>query len=46
MDGAGGGGAEGCLERGAASWITSVVLPLDGRLTAGLLRMAKDLSPE
>ena len=30
----------------AASWITGVVLPVDGGLTAGLFRMAKDLSPE
>ncbi len=29
----------------AASWITGVVLPVDGGLTAGLFRMAKDLSP-
>jgi meso-butanediol dehydrogenase / (S,S)-butanediol dehydrogenase / diacetyl reductase len=30
----------------AASWITGVVLPVDGGLTAGLFRMAKELSPE
>jgi NAD(P)-dependent dehydrogenase (short-subunit alcohol dehydrogenase family) len=30
----------------AASWITGVVLPVDGGLTAGMFRMAKDLSPE
>jgi meso-butanediol dehydrogenase / (S,S)-butanediol dehydrogenase / diacetyl reductase len=30
----------------AASWITGVVLPVDGGLTAGLFRMAKALSPE
>jgi meso-butanediol dehydrogenase/(S,S)-butanediol dehydrogenase/diacetyl reductase len=29
----------------AASWITGVVLPVDGGLTAGLFRMAKELSP-
>lgn len=29
----------------AASWITGVVLPVDGGLTAGLFRMAKDLAP-
>ena len=29
----------------AASWITGVVLPVDGGLTAGLFRMAKDLWP-
>lgn len=30
----------------AASWITGVVLPVDGGLTAGLFRMAKELSQE
>jgi NAD(P)-dependent dehydrogenase (short-subunit alcohol dehydrogenase family) len=30
----------------AASWITGVVLPVDGGLTAGLFRMAKELSPD
>jgi NAD(P)-dependent dehydrogenase (short-subunit alcohol dehydrogenase family) len=30
----------------AASWITGVVLPVDGGLTAGSFRMARDLSPE
>ena len=30
----------------AASWITGVVLPVDGGLTAGLFRMARALSPE
>lgn len=30
----------------AASWITGVVLPVDGGLTAGLFRMARELSPE
>ena len=30
----------------AASWITGVVLPVDGGLTAGLFRMAKELSGE
>jgi NAD(P)-dependent dehydrogenase (short-subunit alcohol dehydrogenase family) len=29
----------------AASWITGVVLPVDGGLTAGLFRMARELSP-
>lgn len=28
-----------------ASWITGVLLPVDGGLTAGLFRMAKDLEP-
>jgi NAD(P)-dependent dehydrogenase (short-subunit alcohol dehydrogenase family) len=30
----------------AASWITGVVLPVDGGLTAGMFRMSKALSPE
>jgi NAD(P)-dependent dehydrogenase (short-subunit alcohol dehydrogenase family) len=30
----------------AASWITGVLLPVDGGLTAGLFRMARELSPE
>jgi meso-butanediol dehydrogenase/(S,S)-butanediol dehydrogenase/diacetyl reductase len=30
----------------AASWITGVVLPVDGGLTAGLFRMARELNPE
>jgi NAD(P)-dependent dehydrogenase (short-subunit alcohol dehydrogenase family) len=30
----------------AASWITGVVLPVDGGLTAGLFRMARELSPD
>lgn len=30
----------------AASWITRTVLPVDGGLTAGLIRMARGLSPE
>jgi meso-butanediol dehydrogenase/(S,S)-butanediol dehydrogenase/diacetyl reductase len=30
----------------AASWITGVVLPVDGGLTAGLFRMAKELTPD
>jgi meso-butanediol dehydrogenase/(S,S)-butanediol dehydrogenase/diacetyl reductase len=30
----------------AASWITGVVLPVDGGLTAGMFRMAKELTPE
>jgi NAD(P)-dependent dehydrogenase (short-subunit alcohol dehydrogenase family) len=30
----------------AAAWITGVTLPVDGGLTAGLFRMARDLSPE
>jgi NAD(P)-dependent dehydrogenase (short-subunit alcohol dehydrogenase family) len=29
-----------------ASWITGVLLPVDGGLTAGLFRMGKDLNPE
>ncbi|MBA3450520.1 MAG: glucose 1-dehydrogenase [Chloroflexia bacterium] len=29
----------------ASSWITGAVLPVDGGLTAGLFRMAKELSP-
>ena len=29
-----------------AAWITGVVLPVDGGLTAGLFRMARELSPE
>jgi NAD(P)-dependent dehydrogenase (short-subunit alcohol dehydrogenase family) len=34
------------LASDAASWITGVVLPVDGGLTAGAYRMARDLSPE
>jgi meso-butanediol dehydrogenase/(S,S)-butanediol dehydrogenase/diacetyl reductase len=30
----------------AAAWITGVVLPVDGGLTAGMFRMAKELTPE
>ena len=30
----------------AAAWITGIVLPVDGGLTAGSFRMARDLSPE
>jgi meso-butanediol dehydrogenase / (S,S)-butanediol dehydrogenase / diacetyl reductase len=34
------------LASDAAAWITGVVLPVDGGLTAGLFRMARELSPE
>lgn len=34
------------LASDAAAWITGVVLPVDGGLTAGAFRMARELSPE